>query len=320
MLASSQATPMAYLFGDGDMARRIAPLLQGLLATAILVFAIVSILVIVGTWRRRSAASLSDTPIADRPAGAWIGVGVGLSTLALVGFIIWSTMTLARIARPPEEPAFTIAVIGYRWWWEARYSFGGTSPDFATANEIHIPVGKSVRFTLSSADVIHSFWVPALGGKTDLIPGQTNVTWLKADHAGVYRGQCSEYCGAQHAKMAFTIVADPPAAFETWRAAQARPAAAAPEESAQAGQAVFQQRCAKCHTVRGSGADGRRGPDLTHVMSRAHLAAGAIPNNAGWLSAWIADPQHIKPGALMPKLGLSGPELAEVRQYLLTLQ
>ena len=320
MLAPWPATPMAYLFGDGDMARSISPLLQGLLAIAILVAAIVSALVIVGAWRQRSALALADTPIDDRPAIAWIGIGVGVSTAVLVGLIVWSTVTMATISRPSQTAAFTIAITAHRWWWEATYRSGDTDQNFSTANEIHIPVGAPVRFTLASADLIHSFWVPALGGKTDVIPGQTNVTWLKADHAGSYRGQCSEYCGAQHAHMAFTIVADPPAAFESWRAAQAKPAAIAQDKGALDGEAVFQQRCSKCHAIRGSRADGDHGPDLTHVMSRARLAAGAIPNNAGWLSAWIADPQHIKPGSLMPKLPLSGRELADVRDYLLTLK
>lgn len=320
ILAPSPATPMAYLFGDGDMAHSIAPLLQGLLAVAILVVAIVSVLVIVGMWRRRSTLPLVETPIDDRPAIAWIGIGVGVSTAVLIGLIVWSTVTMATISRPPQTAAFTIAITAHRWWWEAAYLSGDAAEDFSTANEIHIPVGKPIRFTLTSADLIHSFWVPALGGKTDVIPGQTNVTWLKADHAGSYRGQCSEYCGQQHAHMAFTIVADRPAAFEAWRAAQAKPAASAQDKSALGGEAVFQQRCAKCHAIRGSRADGHRGPDLTHVMSRARLAAGTVPNNAGWLSAWVADPQHIKPGSLMPKLPLSGRELADVRDYLLTLK
>ena len=243
---------MAYLFGDGDMARSISPLLQGLLAIAILVAAIVSALVIVGAWRQRSALALADTPIDDRPAIAWIGIGVGVSTAVLVGLIVWSTVTMATISRPSQTAAFTIAITAHRWWWEATYRSGDTDQNFSTANEIHIPVGAPVRFTLASADLIHSFWVPALGGKTDVIPGQTNVTWLKADHAGSYRGQCSEYCGAQHAHMAFTIVADPPAAFESWRAAQAKPAAIAQDKGALDGEAVFQQRCSKCHAIRGS--------------------------------------------------------------------
>jgi cytochrome c oxidase subunit 2 len=312
---------MAVLFGDGAMARSISPLLAGLLAISVIVIVVISALALTGALRRRSRVGLANTAVtAGPPATAWIGIGVGVSTLALIGLIVWSTMTLAFIAHPPDQPAFSVAITAHQWWWGATYENDDVSQMFTVANEIHIPVGKSVRFTLASPDVIHSFWIPALGGKTDVVPGQTNVTWLEADRPGVYRGQCSEYCGEQHAHMAFAIVADSPAQFATWRAAQLASAAEPVDNlAARDGEGAFLRHCAVCHTVRGSPAGGRVGPDLTHLMSRATLAAGEIPNNPGWLSAWIADPQHLKPGSLMPNLPLSGSDLASVRAYLLTL-
>jgi cytochrome c oxidase subunit II len=319
-LAPSPSTPMAFLSGDGLMAQQIAPLLQALLIVSILVAIVVSAIVLWGSRTARPHLELVATPLREPSARGWIEIGVGLSTIILIGLIVWSTMTMARIAQPPAPPAFTIAVTAHRWWWEASYRVDDLH-SFVVANEIHIPVGLPVRFTLSSPDVIHSFWIPSLGGKTDVIPGQTNVTWLLAAHPGVYRGQCSEYCGAQHANMAFAIIADPPETFEQWRRQQLSPAAIARSEPGAAdGEKVFQQRCAKCHAVRGTSADGRKGPDLTHVMSRATLASGAIPNNPGWLSAWISDPQHIKPGSLMPDVALSGAELSSVRAFLATLK
>jgi cytochrome c oxidase subunit 2 len=180
-----------------------------------------------------------------------------------------------------------------------------------------------VRFRLKGADVIHSFWVPALGGKTDTIPGQTNVTWLEADQPGRYRGQCAEFCGFEHARMALEVVADRPAAFQAWWSHQLT-AAQPPPPATAAGEALFVQKCGACHTVRGAisegaAAGGQVAPDLTHLMSRRLIAAGAAPNTPVGLSAWIANPQSLKPGTLMPTLYLSGPQLNDVRDYLETL-
>ena len=188
-----------------------------------------------------------------------------------------------------------------------------------TANEIHIPAGQPVLVRLESNDVIHSFWVPALAGKTDTIPGRINLTWLQADRPGTYRGQCTEFCGMQHAHMAFAVVADPPAVFARWRAAQALPAVM-PVGEAAVGQHVFMGHCAGCHAVGGSAAHGRKGPDLTHLMSRTMIAAGLLDNNVNTLSGWISDPQALKPGARMPPTWLSGPQLHAVVAYLGTLR
>ena len=188
-----------------------------------------------------------------------------------------------------------------------------------TADDFHIPVGKPIRFNLIGGDVIHSFWVPALSGKMDTIPGQTNTMWLEADRPGTYRGQCTEYCGKQHAHMGFTITAEPEADYEAWLAHQREPAPAPATPQLAQDQGVFVGRCGECHAVQGTPAHGQFGPNLSHLMLRKSLAAGTLNNNPVQLSGWIADPQHIKPGCNMPWLALSGPELASVRDYLATL-
>jgi cytochrome c oxidase subunit 2 len=246
----------------------------------------------------------------------WIGIGLALTILALIAALARTVAVMAAIGAPAGQPALTLEITGHQWWWEVRYL--GPTPDqtFVTANEIHIPTGRPVLVKLNGADVIHSFWIPALAGKTDTIPGRTNLTWMQADRAGLYRGQCTEYCGVQHAHMAAFVTADPPAAFEAWRANQLRAAAPADSE----GETLFVQRCGACHTVRGTDAGGVAGPDLTHLMSRQTLAAGTVPNTRSGLSGWIANPQALKPGARMPAADLSGPELGRVAAYLETLK
>lgn len=185
---------------------------------------------------------------------------------------------------------------------------------------MHIPTGVPVRVRLKSADVIHSFWVPALSGKVDLIPGQVNETWIEAREAGPWRGQCAEYCGAQHAHMAFSVIAEPPERFQSWWRLQLEGQPAPAAQSVKAGHDTFMRRCASCHTIRGTDAGGKLGPDLSHLALRAALAAETIPNTPGHRAAWVADPQGIKPGNQMPVLDLAGPELASIETYLATLK
>jgi cytochrome c oxidase subunit 2 len=168
--------------------------------------------------------------------------------------------------------------------------------------------------------VIHSFWIPALSGKTDLIPGQTNVTWIEADRVGTYRGQCGEFCGDQHAGMAIYVIAQSPEDFQRWREAQIAPARPPSGVEARGGEQTFELRCGACHTVRGSGAGGIVGPDLTHLISRATIAAGLLPNTPDYLAAWIADPQRLKPGTLMPRVALQPQELQDIGGFLQTLK
>ncbi|ODA66761.1 Cytochrome c oxidase subunit 2 precursor [Methyloligella halotolerans] len=237
--------------------------------------------------------------------------------MALVATAVWTMTTLAEVSGPPAEPAFTIEITAHQWWWEVRYLSDQPHRIFTTANEIHIPTGEPVRFELKSADVIHSFWVPALTGKTDTIPGQVNRTWLEADEPGVYRGQCTEYCGLEHARMGFEVVAQTPENFKTWREDQLHGAEEPPNGGTAArGERIFMASCSGCHQVRGTAAGGAMGPDLTHVMSRDMIAAGTLETSKANLAGWVADPQAIKPGTQMPALPLSGSELNAVVTYL----
>jgi cytochrome c oxidase subunit 2 len=315
--------PMYYLETFGPRGDAIADLTWGLIALVVGVVIIISVLVLIGAFARRTRQGFDEDgrlPVTRSGTGlTWIYIGLALTTMALAGSATWTVVTMAAINQPPEQPRFTIEITGHQWWWQVRYIGENPSRIFETANELHVPVGEPVRFKLVSGDVIHSFWLPALSGKTDLIPGQTNVTWLQADEAGVYRGQCAEYCGQQHAHMALWLYADPPGQFQAWWDAQLEAASPPSSETEQTSQTEFILRCGACHTVRGTRAGGVLGPDLTHLMSRSTIAAGILPNTVGHLSGWVANPQYIKPGNKMPNLELSGPELDTIRSYLLTL-
>ena len=312
------SSPLSYLASSGAKADATLPLTWGLIAISVAVVVIVVALVLVALARSRARASV-DAIAADAGATSWVYIGVGISTVVLVAALVWTARVLAVVNAPPDKPALTIEITGNQWWWKARYLNDDPSKVLTTANEIHIPVGKSVRIQLLGADVIHSFWVPALAGKTDAIPGQVNTAWLEASAPGRYRGQCTEYCGLQHAHMGFDVVADAPDAFAQWLDAELAPAAAATGEAMQRGQHAFEFRCGACHTVRGTEAGGTVGPDLTHLMSRQSIAAGTLPNNAGMLAAWIANPQALKPGTRMPTLQLSGSEIGDISAWLATL-
>ena len=227
-------------------------------------------------------------------------------------------------AGSPGTDELVITVVGRQWWWEYRYDeYRGQPLGFITANELHIPAGdgktaRPVRLNLESADVVHSFWVPRLEGKVDLIPGRRNTLWLQTKQPGLYLGQCAEYCGTQHAHMLLRVVVDTPEDFERWLAAEAKPAV---EDAAQAEgkQAFLGESCVNCHRVRGTPAKGTYGPDLTHVMSRQTLASGMLENNEENLGRWVRDPQSIKPGCLMPAFGLSTQRHDLIVRYLMTL-
>jgi cytochrome c oxidase subunit 2 len=320
-LLAAALQPMSYLrtFGPaGDPATRLG---WGLGIVSIVVMIVIGLLLLAAVFRRRlRPANARELTVARDEGGmAWLYIGVGVSTLVLVACAVWTMFTVAAVAMPARAADLTVQVTGGQWWWSVRYLSHDPSQIFTTANEIHIPVGQPVRIELASHDVIHSDWVPQLVGKTDVIPGQTNVMWLQADRPGVYRGQCGEYCGAQHAHMAMSVVAEAPKDFAAWRQAQLQAAAAPAPEPLRRGEQVFVASCGACHTVRGSGAGGILGPDLTHLMSRQTIAAGLLPNTPGNLAAWIADAQALKPGSRMPSLTLSAPELSAVVGYLNTL-
>lgn len=253
-------------------------------------------------------AVLAPQPWLARP---WVVVagGVVLPVAVLSALLVYTVRPMRAMGGIDTLPALEIEVTAHQWWWRVRYLGVRGQMDFETANEIRIPAGVPVQVHLRSADVIHSFWVPNLAGKVDMVPGRTNRIRLEAANPGMFRGQCAEYCGGPHARMALYVIAEEGAVFEAWRVAQRTPATRSNE--------VFATRCAACHAIRGTSASGQLGPDLTHVASRRSLGAGTLPNDAATLSGWIASGQHVKPGNLMPSFEhLPARELQSVATYL----
>jgi cytochrome c oxidase subunit 2 len=220
-----------------------------------------------------------------------------------------------------KKNSLTIQVTGNQWWWHLAYQTSDSSISVTTANEIHIPVGRPVQLRLLSNDVIHSFWVPNLQGKTDLIPSRVNTQWLQADKPGVYRGQCAEFCGLQHAHMIIYVVAESADKFKAWYDRQLQPAVTPSDPVTQRGQQVFMNyACVYCHQIRGTDAAGQNGPDLTHFGSRLGIAANTVPNTPGNLGGWIADPQSTKPGNHMATVAVNSADMQPLINYLESLK
>jgi cytochrome c oxidase subunit 2 len=331
--AGEQATRNLSIFAP------VSPPAESIRNLSILVFAITGFifLVVEGVLlycivrsRRRTPRDTTEPPqvYGSKPIEiAWTAAP------ALIVFIL--TLVTARslweinIDRPPaprtDDQSLFVTVVGRQWWWEYTYeSYNGKKLGFATANELHIPasepgVARPVYLTLQSADVCHSFWVPRLAGKTDLIPGRTNSLWFRTERTGLFLGQCAEFCGTQHANMLIRVVVDRPQDFDEWLAHEASPALDDPAV-ADGKQAFLAQSCVNCHRVRGTSARGTYAPDLTHLMGRSTLAAGMVPNTADELRRWVDDPQQVKPGCLMPAFGLSGTDRDRILGYLMTLR
>jgi len=305
---------------------------------ALLVFAITGLIFVIVegvlfycTWRfRRNGADTGTEPpqiYGSKPIEvAWtVAPALIVFTLVLV-----TTRTMWEVEIPQPEPAadesaLFVTVNGKQWWWEFAYDhYNGRPLSFVTANELHVPASSDgsahrVYLTLKSADVCHSFWVPRLAGKTDLIPGVTNHLWFQTNEPGLFLGQCAEYCGTQHAGMLLRVVVDEPEAFGRWLAAQEQPSAEKP--AAAEGRAAFlAESCVNCHRVRGTPAHGSYGPDLTHLMSRETLASGLLPNSPENLRRWVLDPQQVKSGCLMPAFKLEAEKRERIVDYLLSLQ
>jgi cytochrome c oxidase subunit II len=281
------------------------------------VFLSVMTAVAIAIVRGRRGSSRATDPTLTRS----VAIAVGISTAALLVLLTASEITGRGLESLKSQDALRIQITGNQWWWDVQYLNPNPSLTVATANEIHVPVGRPVGIVLRSNDVIHSLWVPALHGKRDLLPGRQNEIWIQADRAGFYRGQCAEYCGLQHAKMALTVVADLPDDFERWLTHMRGPAPPPVTDSEVHGRDVVERGpCAMCHTVAGTLAGGRTAPDLTHIASRSTIGAGSVPNTRGNLAGWLADPQHIKPGNKMPATGLASEELQALLDYLETLK
>jgi cytochrome c oxidase subunit 2 len=301
----------------GVQAARLSHLWWVMFWICTVVWCAVAVVAAIAIARGRRGTSMAS----ERQLGSSVAVAGALTIVALVALLFQSVVTGRALDTLRSPDALRIQVTGNQWWWDVQYVTADPSLRVTTANEIHIPVGRPIRFDLLSNDVIHSLWIPNLQGKIDLVPGRLNELWLQADRDGVYRGQCAEYCGLQHAKMALVVVAEPVADFERWLTGNraSAPAPVTPEQ--QRGKDVFERGpCAMCHNISGTPAGGRTAPDLTHIASRSTIGAGSVPNTRGYLAGWIADPQHIKPGNRMPSVGLDDDQLQAVLAYLETLK
>jgi cytochrome c oxidase subunit II len=298
---------------------RIADLWWIMLGGATVGFAVVAGLLLLG-WLRRSSGGLPGGG-GDRAATRLVvALGVVVPILALSALFAWSNLFVLKSTAAPARGStrLTVHVTGHQWWWEVRYPGRGV----VGANEIHVPARTRVRLEVSAHDVIHSFWVPSLNRKIDMIPGRTSSILIDAERPGVYRGQCAEFCGLQHANMAMAVYADPPARFRAWLDRNARPARTPAGAQARRGLDVFLSAgCADCHAIRGTSADARVGPDLTHLAGRQTIAARTLPNDRAHLAAWIRNPQDAKPGAKMPAFGsLPDADLRALVTYLGSLR
>ncbi|HEX8720027.1 MAG TPA: cytochrome c oxidase subunit II [Pyrinomonadaceae bacterium] len=313
----------------GPQAERIISLWWMMFYVTGAVFLVVMGLLVASLARSRrpyagEAADVPDVrpePGRERRMSRAVLAGVGLTVVILFVFLVRSFVTGRALDSVSASEHLTLTVTGHQWWWEVRYENQTAQYVLTTANEIHLPVGRPVLLKLTSTDVIHSFWVPNLHGKTDLVPGHENVTWLRADREGTFRGQCAEFCGHQHAHMAFTVVVEPYEKFKAWYDSQLAPAAEPATPSQAQGRQVFlSSPCVMCHTVRGTDAGSRVGPELTHVASRGTLAAGTLENTRGHLAGWVVDSQKIKPGNRMPPNNIEPADLQALLDYLQSLK
>jgi cytochrome c oxidase subunit 2 len=299
-----------------------------------LVITLIMWVLIAWAFNRRRGTLAEHAPIDAGGGQMWIAVGgfiipfIVLTIIFVLGlgllrdFPIHGMHGMVMAANSEEMMKPEIHIIGHQWWWEIQYLNDDKSKQFTTANELHLPANRPVNIEVTTSDVMHSFWVPALHGKVDLVPGHVNYIRIEASHAGSYTGQCAEYCGAEHAKMRILAVAQNPEDFEAWKAAQIQPAQDPTSDAAKAGEQTFLAGpCSMCHTVRGTIAGGRVAPDLTHVGSRQYLASNILPNNNAYLEAWITHAQSLKPGAQMPDLTqFTGDQLHDLVAYLRQLQ
>jgi cytochrome c oxidase subunit II len=297
-----------------------------MLVACIVVFVLIMAALAIALWRapratEETAPDIVPQPRVDSKLRRAVWYGVAVSSVMLTALLIASFLTDRAIAKLPLEDAVHIELVAHQFWWEARYDATDPALAFATANEVHVPVGRPVLLTLRADDVIHSFWVPSLHGKKDLIPGRETTFAFRADQPGTYRGQCAEFCGYQHAHMTLFIMADAPADYERWASGQRQPAASPVTTQQKRGLALVEgATCAMCHRIAGTRAQGRRAPDLTHVASRETLAAGTIRNEDEARARWIADPHKVKPGVNMPPVALAPSDLAAVTAYLGSLK
>jgi len=315
----------------GPLAGRINSLTRVMIYLLSAIFIIVMIVLAIAAFRRQRHTTPEPEPHnavippqhdREQRLSHTVTAGVLLSVAILFVLLVSSFLIGHKVFTSPDRSnALIIEVNGRQWWWDVRYDHPVPSQIVTTANEIHIPVGRPIVLRLGSNDVIHSFWVPNLHGKMDMIPGRTQEFALQADRPGVFRGQCAEYCGHQHAHMALLVIAEPEDQFNAWYQAQLQPAPAPSTESQINGQKVFLSRpCVMCHRIQGTDAGGRLGPDLTHVASRQTIAAGTLNNSREHLSQWIQNSQDVKPGNRMPPIPVNGNDLNSLLDYVQSLK
>jgi cytochrome c oxidase subunit 2 len=303
----------------GSQASQILRLFYGYFDVSALVFTLVIAALGIALGRKADPNTEKKEPSraqarSKHRAVTWATVA---TVITLVALLVASVATGHTLALLPAESPVRIQVIGHKWWWEFRYPVSGPATQFRTAYEMHIPVGRPIELELVASDVIHSFWVPSLSGKRDAIPMKHNVLFLQADRAGVYEGQCAEFCGTEHAHMRFLVIAEDAKNFEAWKEAALQSPAPPSDPLRQRGLQVFMDsRCKNCHSISGTDAFGTVGPDLTHVASRKRLAMGTLENDPAHLSRWINDPQADKPGVPMPGTPLPAEDQRALVAYL----
>jgi cytochrome c oxidase subunit 2 len=264
---------------------------------------------------------ISEDEEGDHKARWALGSALGITVITLFVILVLSVVTGKRVEGLTSKNPVTVQITGHQWWWEVTYPNSQADQTITTANEIHVPINTPVVVLTNSADVIHSFWVPSITGKRDLVPGYSSAFWFQIDKAGIYHGQCAEFCGLQHAHMGLSVVAETADKFQAWKQQQLQLASEPSTSEAIRGREVFlTHACLMCHTIRGTDAGSRLGPDLTHIASRKMIAAETLPNTAGALAGWIVDPQRIKPGTLMSPNSLAGDDLQALVVYLQSLQ
>lgn len=318
---SGVQTPLAPV---ADQAHSQYDLLLLMLWVCGIIYLLVLGFLVLGLWRARGGRAAAVAPLlepADKRLGRLFAVWVVIIVVGLLLLAGGSFLVERSLAAAQADETLRVRVTAHQYWWRVAYRDPAGGGWVETANELHLPVGRTARIELGSADVIHSFWVPNISGKMDVIPGRANAIDLTPRRLGWFRGQCAEFCGPQHAHMAFDVKVETPAAFAAWLAVEARPARAPGNaEQARGMQVVTQGQCAMCHTVRGTAAAGRNGPDLTHIGSRRSIAAGALSMTRAHLQGWIANPQAIKPGTMMPAVTLSPADADAAAAYLESLK
>ncbi len=307
---------------QGPQAQHLAFIIWLFTAVCTAIWVAVMVALLIALIRRRIERHdpLQTDAARELRAGRVILACTALTTITVIALTIVSYASQRRLFTK-ESDALELHLIGHQFWWEIQYQDGPASERFAAANEMHIPIGRPIKVKLDSVDVIHSLWVPSLAGKMDLITGQRNELQFVAAREGIYRAQCAEFCGYQHARMAMLVRASSAETYDAWRAAQLKPAAEPASTEEQHGKDVFLSKsCALCHSIRGTPAASNVGPDLTHIGSRLTIAAGVLSMSRGNLAAWIADAQGIKPGTNMPLTDLAPEELNALAAYLLALK